>query len=185
MAILIKNARLSFPSLFAPSAYKDAKPSYSATLLIPKGSDSAKIIEDEIKRVAKEAFGPKAEQVLSKQNEGQRRLLKDGDGSAGKSNEGEVRDGYAGNWVLKVSNKSKPTLINRAKENIDESSGLLYGGCLVNAQIEIWPQNNDYGKFINAKLLAVQHWADGESFGVSSKANLDAFDAAEDDAGDF
>jgi len=185
MAIIIKNARLSYPSLFAPSAYGDGKPTYNATLLIPKDSDAAKAVKAEIERVAKEAFGPKAQAILTKQNEGQRRLMKDGDGPAGLTNDGDPKDGYAGHWVLKVSNKSKPTLINRAKENIDESSGQLYGGCMVNVQVDFWAQKNDFGNFINAKLLAVQHWGDGEAFGTVSRANLDAFESAEEESVDW
>jgi len=185
MPILIKNVRLSYPSLFAPSAFGDGKPTYNATLLIPKGSEAAKAVQAEIERVAKETFGPKASSVLSKQNEGQRRLLKDGDGAAGLTGDGDPKEGYAGHWVLKVSNKAKPTLINRAKENIDESSGQLYGGCMVNVQFEFWAQKNDFGNFINTRLLAVQHWGDGESFGTVSRANLDAFEAAEEESIDW
>lgn len=177
--ILIKNVRLSYPSLFKPSAMEGQEPKFNATFLMSKDSEAAAQIEAEIKRVAKEAFGDSAENIVKKQNSGDRRLLKDGDTKLTK--DGEQAEGYAGNYYLKASNKTKPRVVNKDRTDLSEDSGKPYGGCYVNAQIDIWAQNNKFGKFINVKLLAVQFWEDGDSFGSASTADVDAFDAAEDD----
>lgn len=181
--LLIKNVRLSYPSLFKPSSFNGDNPKYNATFLIEKGSDTAKQIEDEIKKVAKQAFGDKASAILSKQDAGDRRLLKDGDDKLDK--DGNQSDGYSNHYYLKATNKNRVKVVNRDRTELEEQDGKPYGGCYVNAQIDVWAQNNKFGKFVNVKLLAVQFWKDGDSFGASATANVDAFDIAEDDDQDW
>ena len=175
--ILIKNVRLSYPALFKPSGMEGQEAKFNATFLIPKDSDTVKQIEAEIERVAKDAFGKAADNIIAKQNSGDRAILKDGDNKLNK--DGEVAEGYAGNFYLKAANKFKPKVVNRDRTELIESDGKPYGGSYVNAQIDVWPQNNKFGKFINVKLLAVQFWEDGDSFGGGSAADVDAFETAD------
>ena len=177
---MLKNVRISYPSLFKPSAFGDEPPKYSATFLIEKGSEMHKALKAEILRVATDAFGEKAKDILVRQDAGQRKLLKDGDTADGLTQEGEPKTGWAGHVAIKASSKLPPKVVNRKREPVSEEDGIPYGGCYVNAQIDIWAQDNKFGRFINCKLLAVQFWADGEAFG-SARADIDAFDAAEDD----
>lgn len=177
---MLKNVRISYPSLFKPSAFGDEAPKFSATFLIEKGSDTHKALKAEILRVATDAFGEKAKDILIKQDAGQRKLLKDGDTADGLTQEGEPKTGWAGHVAIKGSNKLAPKVVNRKREPVTEEDGIPYGGCYVNAQIDIWAQDNKFGKFVNCKLLAVQFWADGEAFGSSARADVDAFDAAEE-----
>lgn len=176
--ILVKNVRLSYPSLFKPSGVPGAEPKYNAVFLIEKDSDTAAQIEAEIQRVAEETFGKGAEAILKKQNSGDRQLLKDGDTKLNK--DGEPADGYPGHYYLKAANKAKPKVVNRDRTELSEVDGKPYGGCYVNVQLDFWPQDNKFGKFVNVKLLAVQFWEDGPSFGGGSTADIDAFDVAED-----
>lgn len=176
--IVVKNVRLSYPSLWKPSGVEGSEPKYNATFLIEKDSDAAKQIEAEIERVAAEAFGKSSEAILKKQDSGDRRLLKDGDTKLTK--EGDPADGYPGHYYLKAANKQKPKVVNRDRSELGEADGKPYGGCYVNVQLDFWPQNNKFGKFVNVKLLAVQFWEDGASFGGGTAADIDAFDAAED-----
>lgn len=180
---MLKNVRLSYPALFYPSAFGDSDPKYNATFLIPKESDQHKALLEEIRRVAKEAFGDAARTIYMRQEQSTRKLIKDGDGPDGQTQDGEAKDGYAGHIAIKGSSKTAPKVIGRQKQPLTEVDGVPYGGCYVNAQIDIWAQDNKYGKFLNCKLLAVQFWADGESFGGSSRADMDAFEES-DDAGD-
>lgn len=179
---MLKRVRLSYPALFAPSAFGDGEPKYNATFLIEKDSETHKALMEEIKRVAKEAFGDKARSVVEKQEASQRKLIKDGDGPDGQTQDGEQKDGYEGHIAIKASNKAAPKVVGRQRQVLTEADGIPYGGCYVNAQIDIWAQDNKYGKFLNVKLLAVQFWEDGDAFGSAARADLDAFDA--DDDGD-
>jgi len=180
MKVMLKNVRLSYPSLFKPSGYQGSEPKYSATFLMEDGSEQHKALKAAILSVAEEQFADKAKAVLKKQDDNSmRRLLKHGNDNV--DDEGEVRDGYADMVTIKASNKTAVRVIGRGKQDLTEADGIPYAGCYVNAQIDLWAQDNAYGKFINAKLLAVQFWADGDAFGAVTTANLDDFESAEDD----
>ena len=52
-----------------------------------------------------------------------------------------------------------------------------YSGCYVNAVIEVWAQDNEHGKRLNARLKSVQFFKDGEAFGAApSNPNEDFTD---------
>jgi hypothetical protein len=51
--------------------------------------------------------------------------------------------------------------------------------------IELWAQNNNYGKRINANLLGVQFLKDDEPFADGEKASVDDFDAFSEEEADF
>jgi hypothetical protein len=57
------------------------------------------------------------------------------------------------------------------------TDGKPYAGCYVNANIDVWWQDNKYGKRVNASLRSVQFVKDGESFGAGP---LDAAKEFED-----
>jgi hypothetical protein len=69
-------------------------------------------------------------------------------------------------------------VIDRDKTPLAESDNRPYSGCYVNCIIELWAQNNAYGKRINANLLAVQFYKDGQPFGdAGANASVNDFDA--------
>jgi hypothetical protein len=56
----------------------------------------------------------------------------------------------------------------------------LYGGCYVNASIDVWVMDNSYGKKVLASLNAIQFVKDGEAFGSKSEA-ADDFEDLDDE----
>ena len=166
--ISLKNVRLSFPSLFKKASFDGQEGKFEATFLLNKETHGATIkqIQDAIKeKIAVDLKGAKlgADKIC----------LKDGD---------EIDyDGYAGHFSIKGSNSKRPLVIDRDKTPLTEDDNKLYAGCYVNAIIELWAQNNSYGRRINANLLGVQFYADGEPFGDGVKASVDDFDAFADD----
>jgi hypothetical protein len=57
------------------------------------------------------------------------------------------------------------------------ADGTLYAGCYVNAIVDIWAQDNQFGKRINAKLLVVRKKKDGEPIGAGrTNAKAEDFD---------
>lgn len=178
---MLKNVRLSFPSIWKPTAYEGAEPKYSAVFLIEKNSEGHKALVAHMREVAKAQWGEKAKAILERQDmDSNRQLLKDGDGQKGFTQDGEPKDGYAGHVFIKASNKQQPKIVGRGRQPLTEDDGIPYGGCYVNAQISIWAQDNKFGKFLNCKLLALQFWADGDRFGSADVANVDAFEEAEE-----
>ena len=184
--LLLKNVRISFPHLYNPHAFNgEGEAKYSAKFLIPKGSDAERLIQEEIKKQAIAAFGDRAKNVLERQNVTDRKLLKDGDDPVeGFTSDGEPKTGYAGHYFIKGSSKTAPKVVGRNRQPLTEDSGLPYAGCMVNVQLDIWSQANQFGSFLNCKLLAVQYWADGERLGGESVANINAFDSDDSDGWD-
>ena len=160
--ITLKNVRLSFPSLFKKAVFQGNVGKHEATFMFPKTDtktyDACIAAIEAIKKENKNAKVPDAKV-----------FIKDGD---------DVEyDGCAGMWMVKASNGKRPTVINRDKSPITEEDEVMYAGCYVNAIIEPWFQNNDFGKRVNANLLGVQFVKDGEPLGDGgTKVGADDFD---------
>lgn len=168
MKIMLKNVRLSFPSLFKTEIYAgEDTEKYAATFLIPK-SDTKTVasIEQACKDALVEKYGE------GKVPKGFKMPLVDGDD--------KEYQGYADHVCIKVSTKKRPTLVNRDKTPIVEEDGILYGGCYVNASIDVWVMDNSYGKKVLASLNAIQFVKDGESFGTKSDG-ADDFEDLDDE----
>jgi len=170
MKIKLNNVRLSFPSLFRKASFNGAETKYEATLLISKETQAQLVSQlgAAIKeKIATDLKGAKlgADKIC----------MKDGEDIG--------YEGYAGHWSIKAANAKRPLCIDRDKSPVTEDDGVFYAGCYVNAIIEIWAQDNGYGKRINASLLGIQFVRDGEPLGGGAGASLNDFDAVEGGAG--
>lgn len=167
MKVLLKNVRLSFPSLFNTEVYGGADTEkYAATFLIPKSDKTVQAIESACQQALKEKYGDKIPK-------GFKMPLVDGDD--------KEYDGYANHYSIKATTKKRPTLINRDKTPIVEEDGIIYAGCYVNASIDIWVMDNSYGKKVLASLNAIQFAKDGEAFGSGGGNAADDFESLDDD----
>jgi len=182
MKLVIRDARLSFPDLFEPVQYQNQGPfNYRATFLIPKASPMKKAVDAAIKQVAAEKWGAKADAILKAAIAGGKTCFTDGDS--------KDYNGYADNFALvatRSQDAGRPVVVDRSKHPIAASDGKIYSGCYVNGTVEIWPQDNAFGRAIRATLVNVQFVKDGESFGgatIATDDDLDdlGFDEDEDD----
>ncbi len=181
MKTKLLNVRLSFPAIFSPKVSDDGKAKYGAAFLFAAGSDAYKAVEAAIDEVGKEKWGAKWPVVKKSLTAGQKLCLKDGDTKAQYA-------GYEGQWFINSSNTLAPRVVDRdVSIQLTEASGRPYGGCYVNAVVDIWAQSNRYGERVNATLIAVQFVKDGDSFGGGSRATGDEFEslATADDADDL
>ncbi|WP_155814796.1 ssDNA-binding protein, partial [Serratia symbiotica] len=96
-------------------------------------------------------------------------------------------EGYPGNKFFSASNKARPRIVDRDNTILVQADGRPYAGCYVNAVIDIWAQDNKFGKRINASLGGVQFYQDGDAFAGGGIASEDDFGSLEDgaDAGEF
>lgn len=169
MKIQLKNVRLSFPQLFVAKAVNgEGTPRYSATFLLPPDHPQLDQVRDAIDRVGKEKFGPKWPVVKKECERKDALVLHDGDNKS-------QYDGFPGNIYISASSNTRPLVLDRDKTPLDSSDGRPYGGCYVNAVVEVWAQDNRFGKRINASLGGVQFLRDGDSFGAGS-ISADDFD---------
>ena len=84
-------------------------------------------------------------------------------------------DGYEGNLYLNGYNAVRPTVVDRDTTPLVAADGKPSSGCYVVAILDVWAQDNQYGKKINAQLQGVQFFKDGDAFAGGKAA----------DAGDF
>lgn len=172
MKVKLKNVRLSFPHLFQPQENKDGGAKFNAAFLIEKGAPVLKEIEAAMVAVAKEKWGAKWEAVYKSIKAADKLALHDGDTKAEYA-------GYEGCMFINASNAARPLVLDRDKSVLTEEDGKPYSGCYVNATIEIWAQDNSYGKRINAGLGGVQFAKDGDRFGGGTTGDESDFDELE------
>lgn len=177
--IILKDLRIAYPALFVARGFEGSDPKFSATFLMDEDSDAHKKLKSEIKKVAENAFGENWKKIIQKQDSTLRRLIKVGNEK--ENQDGEIPNGFEDKLYFKASNKKRIKVVDRNREPLEETDGKPYGGCYVNAQIDVYAQDNKFGKFINLTLLAVQFSKDGDAFGGVSQADVEAFDVINDD----
>lgn len=166
--IILKNVRVSFPSLFKKGSFNGEETKYEATFLLNKEEHADSIAEIKAQIADLVKVNLKGAKVPA-----DKLCLRDGD---------EVEyDGYAGCYSIKCSTKKRPIVIDRDRSPLTEDDGKPYGGCYVNASIDLWVQNNAYGKRVNSTLLAVQFAKDGAPFADGSTGDVNDFDMLDDD----
>lgn len=163
--------RLSFPNLFERFE-KSGK--YQAQLMIPKGSDTEKVLEKAIENAKQDGktrlWGGKIPGRLEISR-------KDGDEP---DDNGETYPENAGMWLVSAKSNTKPKVYDTDGSDIFEQES-IYGGCYVQAIFDVYPYAND-SKGIAFALSGIKKIADGEPLGGGSyKPSADDFDDAEDD----
>lgn len=183
--ILLKNVRLSYPDLFKPGLPPKDNPTapgkYGAQFIFAPDSPAGQIAQAEYLRVASEEWGANAPAVLAEFGKNQKCLRR---GDSNLDNAGAVRNGYAGMLFISARNKQRPAIIARNFHNgqpvylTEEGLAMQnnqvvdvpfavkapYGGCHVNATIDIYSSKKNAGG-IFASLIGVQFHADGDAFG--------------------
>lgn len=181
--VTLKNVRLSFPHLFEPQASDNGDPKYNATFIIEPGSANAKALAAAVDAVAKEKWKDKAEGILGVLAKADKICYRKHPKTNGS---GDVYAGFEDMHFVSASDKARPTVVDRDKTPLTAADGKPYGGCYVNVVLDVWAQDNAYGKRVNANLKAVQFTRDGDAFGGSAPVTADAFeDLSTDDADDY
>ena len=158
--MMIKNARLSFPHLYRAHAFNPGQtPKFSATLIFDADGATAEAVKAEIKAVAEAKWGAKAPEVLKALNAQNKLCLRSSEEKA------DLEGFEDGTLFINASSTKRPGTFNRDRSPLAEDDNKLYPGCYVNAAVEIWAQDNQYGRRINAELKGVQFAEDGEPLG--------------------
>lgn len=186
MKVNLNNVRLTFPQLFdAKQVNGQGDPKFSAAFLIPRDHPQLGAVKEAIAEAAKAKWGespettkdkdgksvvmPKYQVMLKALSASDKLALHDGDAKSD-------YDGYAGNLFVNASNKIRPLVIGQQREPLTAADGKPYSGCYVNAIVEFWPQDNQFGKRVNASLLGVQFVKDGERLAGGGVASQDDFE---------
>jgi hypothetical protein len=148
--VKLAGVRLSFPDLFEAGEY-EGKRNYGATFLIAPGSDNDKKVRAALDAVAVEAFKDKGKAIVKAAMAGGNQKCCYWDGNS------KTYDGYADMMALTTKrgeSKGRPLILDRDKTPLAAADGKPYAGCYVNATVEVWAQDNKYGKTVRCTLLA-------------------------------
>lgn len=182
--IRLDNVRLSYPHIGRPFVGrgddgKPAKPRFGTVALLNKQTHK------EAKDLVKEVI----QGILTEKNKGKpiaadKWFLRDGDQSG--------KEEHAGSWTVSAGEGEDrpPRALDERRKILspEEAVRKFYGGCYGNVLIRPWWQDNNFGKRVNAGLLAVQFAKDGESFGegrIADEDVVDSFDGVGDDESGF
>lgn len=147
----------------------EGKPAYSVTALLdPKHPALAELAEAE-EAAAKSKWEAKAGANLKAIRSAGKGVVKDGDLKANYS-------GFEGNKFVSMRSDKRPNVYGPSGEQLAESDGVVYSGCHAHVILEVWAQDNQYGKRINAQVTGVKFSRDGDSFGGgATPVSADAF----------
>jgi hypothetical protein len=170
--LTIKDVRIAYAQgIFTARAAKPGdKEKYGAAFLFPATHPAAKELAAAVIKAAKAKWGDKSDAMLAQLKAADRLPVHNGDTKASST-------GYAGNLYLNAGNAIRPLVLDSNKAPLTAADGRPYSGCYVNAILEVWAQDNQHGKRINASLLGVQFVRDGERLAGGSTASADDFEA--------
>ena len=179
-SLKLPNVRLSFPDIFEATQYQGKGAfRYNATFLIAPGSPNDKLILAAIEKEAEANFGKNWKAVLN--------------GMRANSNkfcylDGNTKeyDGYEGMFYLASHRHQEDGPVTVLDQNpkivLTPADGRPYGGCYVNALVDIYAQNGE-NQGMRCGLRGVQFFRDGDAFGGSRPAQPDEFDDVSEGAG--
>jgi hypothetical protein len=175
---MLKNVVLAFPALAEPQSYGDGDPAFGAKFPIEPGSPNQNLIEEAMLAEANAQWDDKGESVL-------KMLIEDGKVCFSKKvyrskKTGDAYQGFEGKHYLSSRNAStQPTVFNQFGDQVTAKGEIerqAFSGAVVAASVEIWAQDNKWGRRINCTLRGVMLTGEGESFGGgSSPASSDEF----------
>ena len=186
MLIRLTNARLAFPNLYEARSFQgEGAAAYGAAFILEKGygvflvdkvakTKKAITIDEAINLAAVDKWEKKAPVILKDLNSKDRTCLHDGD------SKGEY-EGFPGNKYISARSTAKVTVVDRDTTVLSKDSGKPDAGCYVNADLEIWGLDNQFGKRICATLKGVQYVKDGEAFSGSAPSSPGDFDSVEEE----
>lgn len=181
MELILRNVRVAFPEGLETPCYGtqtgEGEKKYRAKFIVEKGSETEKSIKAAMKEVAKEQWKDKADATLKKLEAKEDVCFRDGDLLKAA--------GFQGHMYMSVTSKTKVRLIDKNKVDLPPESGRIYGGCFVNAKVDIKAQDNGFGQRINGYVNVVQFSKDGDPFvGTSSIDDFEVLEVA-DEVDDF
>lgn len=165
--VVTGKVRFSFVNLFEPKAPQGGgEAKYSVTLLIPKSDAATVAAMRKAMQEARDNYCARhgAAALPAKPVN----TMHDGDGV--RDNGDPYGPECKGCYVITVSSKQKPVIVDAFRNDITNPAE-LYSGCYGRASINFYGYNSNGKKGISAGLLSVQKLHDGEPFGTFGSAS--------------
>lgn len=165
------DVRLGFPDLFEPDAKYNK---FGASFPIVPGSENAKALANAVNEAAKTKWGVKADGILTELKAKGRVSYQE----RPKTNaNGEIYDGFEGMHHVNATNDTRPAVIDKDTKPLVKADGRPYSGCYADASVEVWAQDNSWGKRVNVTLRWVQFRRDGDAFSGGAPVSHDEFES--------
>ena len=180
--VVLLDVRLSFPEVFKAVQYQGQGPfNYRTVIYIPKDSDNHKKALKAFAEAANEKWGQKGPTYLKAiLGDKGKCALSDGD-----LKEDERTAGQMLLTALRDEKSGPPKIVDRKKEiDLNGSEGKIYSGVRANAIVDIFAQDNKFGKGLRCGLNSLQFVAHAPSFGGATPASTDDFEDLEYDGGE-
>lgn len=187
--LMLNKLRTAFPALAEPEAIGDGDPAYGARFVIEPNSPHVALIENAMLEAAKHEWKDEGADILAMLKEEKKVCFERGPYRNKKT--GKAYAGFEGKFNLgarTAANKPRPSVFDQFNNQVGDTGReltpaeklrieqLIYSGCYTHAKVEIWAQDNRYGRRINCSLLGVMFAEDGESFGGGARpAGADDF----------
>jgi len=174
--VILKNVRLAFPDLFQAKQFDGQGAfTYAATFLVEPGSENDKLVQRAIIEAVTARWEKKAPDILKTLRGNNQKCC---------YYPGNLKeyDGFDGMMALSAKRQQEaghPMVVDQKKNELSPSDGKPYGGCYVNAKVDLWAQDNKWGKGIRATLIAVQFAKDGDAFSATGPATAEGFEEEE------
>jgi hypothetical protein len=173
--LIIRNVRIAFPAIFEPQAVGDGEPAYGAKFIVPTDHPQIDEIRKAVRDVAKGQWNDKADSVLKLLIADKKTAWVEGPYI---NKDGEPYEGFEDAFHLSSrSAKTRPTAFDNANNPATAADGLIYSGAYVDASVEVYAQDNKWGRRINCGLRGVRFVNHGQSFGGGAPAGADEFGA--------
>ena len=178
--IMLKNLMLAFPALAEPQSFGEGEPAYGAKFPIKPNSEQQKLLEDAMLAEATEAWKDKAKSVLEMLNEDGKTAFTKKVYRSKKT--GEPYQGFEGMHYLSTRNaKTQPTVYDQYGEAVTGKGDIerkAFSGAVVHASVEVWAQDNKWGRRVNCTLRGIMLTGEGGNIGGgSAPAGADEFAA--------
>jgi len=156
--------QLAFEHVHKTDSFPGADPRFGGTIILKDGDPQVEEISAHIDSLIKEKLphdDPKSIKTPLRPGSEKANIEGFGDGT----------------WFFNASSKTRPGLFDKDRTPLTEADGKPYSGCVVNAKIDFWVQNNQYGKRVNCSLSGMQFVKDGKPFtGGARPAEAEDFD---------
>ena len=197
MKIRLRNVRLAFPNIWEPKPFQAGEdPRYNAVFLFAddhtdecnvytegpdnpgeKTQGAKTAVQKAIRAVAKEKWDDQYEEVLaSVKNNPNKFCFMSGDT--------KNYDGFANNLYIRAASPvdNPPKIVGLDGKPLRKEQGVIYAGCYTVAILDVWAQDNQWGKGIQCSLLGVQFYREGDAFSAGIRASDNDFQDLSDGA---
>ncbi len=178
--VTLKNVRCAFPQFFEAQSFNEGKPAFGGSFIFPQEHEAYEQMKNAIREEAKTKWAAKADEVLKSLGATDKLCLHNGDSKA-------EYEGFPGNYFVSARNEVRPVVVDKNRAPLTAADGKPYAGCYVTVILDVWAQDNKYGKRVNASLAGVQFFADGDAFAGGGVARVDDFEdlSTGEEGGDF